>query len=257
VVLRLAFLSKSALASLLVTSYVTVLGLMGLAGGFIADRVSSHVVKSATKVASPLRPDSRVEKWLKTQTVSYTTADARMLDDVIPNVVGSGREIPPVAELAAAMDRSEQSASGEAVIAEPIVARITAPVHQRRNTGSGDACKAGSCEASIKSRVTKTRLAMKVQVASGQRQAATLKAKAKRNLETSVADAGLGPVDGKMGLGLKPSLGAVKVVPKVTTKVAAKVTAKVPTQSPYRVWRNLHLADTPAEIIRRSLSGTS
>jgi hypothetical protein len=242
VVFRLAFVSKSALASLLVASYVAVLGLMGLAGGFIADRVSSHVGKSAAKLASPLRPDSRVERWLKAQTVSYAIADVRALDVFMPDGVGSGREIPPVAVLAAAMDRSEQSDLPEARLTVPVVARITAPVHQRRNFA--EVCKTGSCEAVIrtrlaKSRTTNSRVATKALGIKNSHQLAKLNAKSKRNAGVSVAT--LVPADGKMGLGLRPSLG----------------TAKAFTKTPYRVWRNLHLADTPAEIIHRSLGGTS
>jgi hypothetical protein len=232
VVLRLACLSKSALAALLVTSYIAVLGLMGLAGGFIADRLSSNVSKSATKLTVLQRPESRVERWLKAQTVSYAVADVRALDVATPDVVGSGRDIPPAAALAAAMDRSERGVAAEVAVVEPVIPRIIDPVHERSNFT--DACRNGTCES-----VAKARIAAKVRGAKKPLQVARLNGTTKRGSSTSVAT--LAPYDGKMGLGLKPSFGSAKAAAK----------------SPFKTLRNLRLAETPAEIIHRSLRGTS
>jgi hypothetical protein len=250
-VLRLAYLSKSALASLLVTSYVVVLGLMGLAGGFIADRFSSHIIKTPNKFVLVPRPDSRVERWLKAQTVSYTqnytpvdalpsntdTSKTGTADDALP----AQRQIPHAAVLAAAMDRSEQGVAVEAAAApeavvEPVIARITAPVHQRRSVVV--LCDAVSCKSNAKEKVAgKARTVKKSR--QSMTQVATLKVKTKRVAATSVAL--LAPASGKMALGLKPSLGSAKVV----------------SRSSLLSRRNLYLADTPAVIIHRSLGGTS
>jgi hypothetical protein len=251
-VLRLAFLSKSALVSLLVTSYVAVLGLVGLAGGFFADRFSTHISKAQSKQASVSRPDSRVERWLKTQTVSYaqnyTPADAVPVNSgPVGDAVPAARQLPRAVVLAAAMDQSEQgvaaevSAAPEAVV-EPVIARITAPVRQRLS--SVPSCDAGSCKADASTKVAvKTKVAGKARTIKKSRQSttqvATLKFKTKRVAATSVAL--LAPDNGKMALGLKPSLGSGKVV----------------SRSPLMSRRNLYLADTPAEIIHRSLRGTS
>lgn len=257
---RLAYLSKSFLASLLVTSYVAGLGFVGLAGGFVAHSLSAHVIGSTSASASLTpRPDSRVERWLKSQTIVYSTALSAGADLASSGVVSlnsnsqnpknqyqdnktaqdapAAREIPRAAILAAAMDRSEQ-----------FVARIARPVHQRSHFS--DRClRSASCGrsgAAAKTTVAaKTRENGKLVQAAGLVNGQAAGRKAKRLGSNAVRIAALKlvqPVPGKMVFGLKPSVVAV-------VKPSRGPALHVP--------GNVLLADSPAEIIRRSLRGTT
>ena len=204
------------------------------------------------------RPVSRVERWLKSRTIVYASAPTvgpeqagsvgvrlnptiAYQDNPTSETVPASHEIPRAAVLAAAMDRSEH-----------FVARITQPVHQRSHFS--DRCqRSASCGLAGSSGKTnvaaKTRKTGKLVQVAGQFKGRT----AKRLASTSSKIAALKlmpvnarglaqPVAGKMALGLKPPLFAVVKPGRAPALVSP---------------RDVLLADSPAEIIRRSLRGTT
>jgi hypothetical protein len=246
-VLRLAFLSKTALATLLVTSYVTVLGLTGLVTGYFADSLSTRFSRPPYKNFA--RAESRVEKWLKMQTVSYTALDSRVdltgANSAEPSALLTKpsipvRQVPHAAALAAAMDASEHPGL-QADGTSQTVERITKSVNRRTVsvvTASVAMCESGSCDAGAAPQRSKAALKVaKVRKAGKPVQlAAHNKIKRSRSGNQVASLKSQSFAHGKMALGVKPP-------------VRSRLT--------WQSWKNIHLADSPAEIIRRSLRGTT
>ncbi len=272
--LRLAFLSKTVLASLLLTSYVTVLALTGAVTGYFANSISSRLGWPHTKnLDSGSRPDSRVDRWLKAQAVSYVTPDPSAHDtstqgQSLPDLTSQNsllqdfrsqktnasaasgdvsaaaaqspiaRDLPAAVALAVAIDASEQTAPVAAAASEPSeVQRITRPVNRRQTLIIG--CWKGSCDAGMDAAMTAAMpVAAKLRKSGNPLQFAAHKP---RHSKAASQVAGFQrTLSGK-------------------TKVALGLKTAVQTRSKLVAYpsNNIHLADSPADIIQRSLRGTS
>jgi hypothetical protein len=220
-VLRLSFLSHSAFASVMVSAYAAVVGMLGLAGGYVADGLSAHVRGTAAKSqTSDGRKLSRVEQWLKGQTVTFQKPEIAApqpasVSDAVIDTTGEQRPVRQAAVLAAAMDQSETAVAAIAADESTAPAQMVVAVPETA-------------------------------------------ASAKPGASAIAA--------GKTGAGKKPprlaahkpnSHTAQMLAPakRGKSQIAVATLKPMPQQRAGLPLKRLRLADSPAEIIRRSLQG--
>jgi hypothetical protein len=227
-VLRLPFIFHSALASLLVSAYAAVVGMLSLSCGYVVGSISTPI---RTIVASPAakeaRPISRVEQWLKSQTVVYEKLDPAASHPDLSPVAGFPaaalqRPVRHAAEMAAAMDQSE---SFESQVLQPQVA--SGPAEAEKSQAYSPARIVARAHKRVATNVTSD-----VAVLRKSARPASLKSKKQ--------------VDDALKLTAFDLRNSQDDVPK--SKPAVQSAAAV-------LFNGLRFADSPAEIVLRSLRG--
>ena len=283
-VLRLVFSSKPALASLVMTGYVAAVGLVALTCGFFVERVTAHA-RLVSGFATPPseRKISRVERWLKSQSAALSVIETPAAEFAQPDSPATfssdnvavdfwvARKVPSAAVLAVSMDRSET-----------YVAPGLRPVHQRRNfsnapchdlgvdPGNEPACEAlAAVPASEPSASTATTSVASPYVASTSLQelkpSATVGTKLSRLEVVASAKAGKVKSGKKLAKTVKVASRKTKVAgfqarlsaTRPGLKKPVLVVAPVLPPVKFKSYMRVRFADTPAEIIRASLKGTS
>jgi hypothetical protein len=111
-VLRWQVLFHKALTPFLVSAYAVVAGVIGMACGYFAESLASHIRPSGAKTAVVQeRRASRVEIWLKAQAVVFEKPAITQADKEVPvadlPAAALQRPVRHAAEMAAALDGSE------------------------------------------------------------------------------------------------------------------------------------------------------
>ena len=258
--LRRAFVSKSVLISVLISGYVAALGILSLSFGYIAGGLSARVIdKTKTSEFAAARKVSRVEQWLKAQTVSFekpvlATPTSSSVEVSEADSAAVENPVRYAATLATAMDQSETYGANTDVVefaaAEPITwatnevlmvaavlatpeltdlqATHTLPANAVAEPGAPSR-NSGPVHQRISGKATVSKKIVRIAAAQ----------KAKRSAVAQF------------------KLAAIKAAG--ASRAKAFVVAADPSPQPPAVGgiRRVRFAETPAEIIRRSLLGAS
>jgi hypothetical protein len=285
-VLRWQLLFHKAFGPVVVSAYAVVVGIIGIACGYFAENIASHL--RPTRAETPItqeRKASRVEVWLKAQTVAYerpvaVQAEPEELVSTLP-VDALQRPVRHAAEMAAALDSSESVSlpstgtvvaaeqTGQASHADESVKLVDGPASAEiRESAESTTVNLALAETLAPLTLAPVESAKPVDsapIAEGLKSVEpqsvaqsdeTIKpGSLKRAVKTKAAKrpASVAAKNGNLTSGEKSKLASVKL--RKMPKPLALAKTVLPAGLGTAVIR-ARFADTPSEIIRRSLMGT-
>jgi hypothetical protein len=262
-VLRWQVLFNKALKPFLVSAYAVVAGVIGMACGYFAESLAAHIRPSSEKTAFVQeRKASRVEVWLKAQTVVFEKPAAAQVEPdppvaVLPDAAFQ-QPVRHAAEMAAALDGSEaisipltesivaaEEGSKSADSVTPVESLVVADIRELAESTAVSLAPAESLKSADSLNPVEPIVA--VENSSSKRVIKLQAAKRRTSVPASAA------AKVKIPAGDKSKLAATKLRKMPKPVALAKTITPAGLGSPVIRAR---FADTPSEIIRRSLMGT-